>query len=155
MKLSKVFLVAGLLSSLMTSAFASDYYVSSAEFLSENGARLLRAQYSTGGCNPDANKPVIKLDHVSTKDVTPAWALESNPDTIREYEVTMQAKIVETGDGGMCAMAYQLTAEGNLDELFKEMAPSLGIDLAAKKAHYRVSVLAPQVRGGTRFSAFE
>lgn len=54
----------------------------------------------------------------------------------------------------MCMMAYDLTVKGNLSELFEKKAPELGIDLPAKKAHYSVRFLAPEVVGSDSFLAF-
>ena len=67
----------------------------------------------------------------------------------------MNVVLSETRETPTCAMAYNMDSSANLTESFKKMAPSLGIDLAAKKAHYDVYFNAPPVTGETFFSAFD
>ncbi len=129
--------------------------VNSAVFKRVDGKSILELVYGSGGCHPEQHRPAIQLVHVSTVDDTPRWALERNPNIIRQYQVTMQAKIVEAGDGGDCAMAYSLTVSADINELFRQAAPGLGIDLSARQGHYSLTVLAPKVQGYTHVSAFE
>lgn len=126
--------------------------VNSAVFQYENYQPMLSIGYSSGGCDPKENNPRIALEQVSIKDITPKWAIEKDPNIIHEYLLVLKAVVYE--NPGMCMMAYDLDVSANLDELFKKEAPKFGIDIAAKKAHYRVQFMAPEVVGSTSISAF-
>lgn len=128
--------------------------VGSAVMTEEDGKSVLSVEMWSGGCSPEAHEPKIDLELVSIKDRTPQWALDKNPDMTREYSVVMKAVAMErSGAGGMCAMAYTLTAKANLRELFKQKAKSLGYDL--KKAHYSVTFELPQVVTSESFATWD
>lgn len=128
-------------------------FVNSAAYNMADGSTL-KMNYSTGGCGEENNHPLVSLEFVSSKDITSKYAL-SKPNAIHEFHVILKVVLKEeVPAGAVCAMAYDINVSANLRQLFERKAPTIGIDLPAKKAHYLVEFIAPPVKGSTAFSAF-
>lgn len=153
----KPMILIGALALVSSTVFAAEVSsVNSAKITHKGNSAILEVTYSTGGCDKTENKPKIDLKLISVEDVTPKWQLTDDPNAIHEFQITMNAVIVEAPrKSPICAMAYDLSVKENLTALFIQKSLELGIDLSAKKAHYGVKFIAPTVVGTTMFSAFD
>lgn len=125
--------------------------LASAVMESKNGVSMLHAEWPSGGCGPDTNGPFGELKLVSKTLVNRGSRSEN---TIPEYRLVMKV-IIKEKTSTPCRMGYDLKLSLNLSELFRQAAPALGIDLSARKAHFIVSFVAPEVRGYDSISAFD